>query len=591
MKCYVKDYPRPQFVRGNWENLNGCWKFSFDDEKKGEKEKWFREFPEEMSIQVPFSYETNASGIGLEGPHPVVWYQRTFEVDKEKLRNHKYILHFEGSDYLTKVWINGQYAGMHKGGYSRFSFDITLLVSNGSNKITVEVEDYLDMQQTRGKQRWSHESFHCWYVQTTGIWKSVWAEYVSGVCLDKVKMTPYVQKEALEITYELCAPEEKLKDGVDIETSITYGDNVISKFVLSMTERTKTIMIDIRHIAKGVEWGVKTWSPAAPNLYDIQFEVCCDGVKVDEVKSYFAMREITVDGTQILLNGEPLYQRLVLDQGYWRDSHLTPPSEDALIEDIDKLQQMGFNGVRKHQKLEDERFLYWCDVKGMLLWSEMGAAYQYTDEALAEFVMEWVEIVRQNYNHPCIITWTPMNESWGIPQIRTNKSQQQFAEAVYHITKALDPMRPVVTNDGWEHVCTDILTIHEYDPCGEDIRRRYSDCLEEVLSNKMFPTTKKPLFSEGYSYAGQPIFISEYGGIAFDKGESGWGYGDKVATEEEFLERFQNVTSAIKSIKGCCGYCYTQVTDIQQEVNGLMDIDRNFKVNPERIREINLSKG
>ena len=590
MKCYIKDYPRPQFVRNKWDNLNGCWKFSFDDDKKGEKEKWFLHFPEALSIQVPFSYETKVSGIGLEEPHSVVWYQRVFEVDREKLENHKYVIHFEGSDYLTKVWINGQYAGMHRGGYSRFSFDITSLVSDGLNSITVEVEDYLDMQQTRGKQRWSDESFHCWYIQTTGIWKSVWTEYVPDICLDTVKMTPNISKEALEITYEICASKEQLKRGIDVETIITFGDIVINKLVLNLTERIKTIMIDISHIEKGPEWGVKTWSPAKPNLYDIQFKIYYNGVKMDEVNSYFAMREISIDGTQILLNGEPLYQRLVLDQGYWRDSHLTPPNEEALIEDIDKLQQMGYNGVRKHQKLEDERFLYWCDVKGMLLWSEMGAAYKYTDESLAEFVKEWIEIVKQNYNHPCIITWTPMNESWGVPKIRTNKSQQHFAEAVYHITKALDPMRPVVTNDGWEHVCTDILTIHEYDPCGEDVRKRYTEHLDEILSNKIYPTTKKPLFSDGYSYDGQPIIISEYGGIAFEKGESGWGYGGKVTTEEAFLERFENVTMAMKAIKGCCGYCYTQVTDIQQEVNGLMDIDRNFKVNPERIREINQRK-
>jgi hypothetical protein len=302
------------------------------------------------------------------------------------------------------------------------------------------------------------------------------------------------------------------------------------------------------------------------------------------------MREIRIDGSNILLNGTPLYQRLILDQGYWKDSHLTPPDEEALIADIDKVMSAGYNGVRKHQKIEDEKFLYWADVKGLLVWSEMAAAYEFNDDAVTMFTREWMEIVRQNYNHPSIITWTPFNESWGIPSIKTDKSQQVFTEAIYYLTKSYDKYRPVICNDGWEHTVSDIITLHEYEEKGEVFYERFGKNLEEILGNRIFVSgLSKSAFASGYSYRGQPIIISEFGGIAFDKGK-GWGYGNKVNTKEEFIERFDAITTAIKKIDIIAGFCYTQVTDVQQEINGLMDMDRNFKVDPKTLREINERK-
>ena len=289
------------------------------------------------------------------------------------------------------------------------------------------------------------------------------------------------------------------------------------------------------------------------------------------------------------MNGHPLYQRLILDQGYWKDSHLTPPSEEALVEDIDKIHALGYNGLRKHQKTEDERFLYWCDVKGMLVWSEMAAAYRYTDYAVEEFTKEWMEIVRQNYNHPCIITWTPMNESWGVSQIETRKVEQHFTEAVYYLTKSLDTMRPVIVNDGWEHTVSDIITLHDYEEVGDTLYKRYTEYKDQILTTEVYHSGKSAL-ANGYEYKGQPIIISEYGGIAFNNDDSGWGYGNKVNTKEDFIKRFDDITTAVKKIPYCCGFCYTQVSDVQQEINGLMDMERNFKVEPEIIREINERK-
>lgn len=592
MKCYIKDYPRPQFVREDWESLNGTWDFAFDDANQGEREKWFEKFTGDLKIQVPFTYETKLSGIQDEKRHDNVWYHRTIQADGKKLEGSRFLIHFEGSDFYTKLWVNGQYAGDHKGGYARFSFDITELLKDGENELTVKVEDSFDIQQPRGKQRWTDDNFGCWYVQTTGIWKTVWTEYVPEVRLDRVKMTPVLHDAALELEYEVEAPECMLDGQIEVVAEVTFGDTLISRTKTAVTSSHIKTTADVYHKGgNGFEWGVRTWSPEDPSLYDVTFKVVKAGEVVDTIGSYFAMREIRIDGPNILLNGRPLYQRLILDQGYWKDSHLTPPSEEALIEDIDKIHALGYNGLRKHQKTEDERFLYWCDVKGMLVWSEVAAAYQYSDKAVEEFTREWLEIVRQNYNHPCIITWTPVNESWGVPMIKTDRTQQHFTEMLYHLTKSIDKYRPVIVNDGWEHTISDILTLHDYEECGEVLKARYTEYKDELLNNDVYHCGHHSALANGFAYKGQPVIISEYGGIAFSGGSEGqWGYGNTVETKEAFIDRFDRITTAVKEIPYCCGFCYTQVSDVQQEINGLMDIERNFKIDPEIIREINERK-
>jgi beta-galactosidase/beta-glucuronidase len=312
-----------------------------------------------------------------------------------------------------------------------------------------------------------------------------------------------------------------------------------------------------------------------------------DGQPIDTVYSYFGMRSIRIVGDQILLNHTPLYQRLLLDQGYWSETHLTPPSEEALLEDIDKTLALGFNGVRKHQKLEDPRYLYWCDRKGLLVWSEMPSTYEFGDDAVERFTNEWMAIVRQYYNHPSIITWVPFNESWGISEIFTDRMQQQFTESIYHLTKAFDQMRPVIVNDGWEHTVSDIITLHDYEELGAMLEERYRD-KDALLGNAFAHNKHRYPFAQGYGYRGQPVIISEYGGIAFTS-EEGWGYGNQVRSEEEFLKRYEGITQAIKSLPYVCGFCYTQITDVQQEVNGLLTIERKPKVNMDSIRSINLA--
>lgn len=579
---YVKDYPRPQLMRDNWTSLDGRWDFRFDFSSVGEKEKWYEGFEKEYDITVPFTYETELSGINRKEFCPSVWYSRTIDIDLSKLQDDRVLLHFEGSDFLTKVYVNGIYCGMHRGGYSRFSFDITEKLQEGRNLIVVNVLDSKDTDQPRGKQRWADFNHECWYVQTTGIWKSVWFETVPSSYITGLKLTPVLAEERVDIELDACTREDATYHA---EFTVTFDGNLIaSSRILVGSRHVKTSMNLVDE--KEFRWAVHTWSPAHPDLYEIKIVLFKDNKAEDSVMSYFGMRDIRIEKGNILLNGNPVYQRLILDQGYWPESGLTPPSEDALKDDIEKCMAMGYNGARKHMKIEDERFLYWCDVKGFLLWSEMAATYRFSDSATEEFTREWMEIVRQNYNHPCIITWTPFNESWGIKNIKTREVEKDFTVAIYHLTKAFDPMRPVITNDGWEHTVSDIITLHDYEELGRVLGERYGEFKSGVLDCSVYHNLFRSSFASGYEYKGQPIIISEFGGIAFSS-ESGWGYGNMVKTEEEFIKRFDDITTAIKKLPYVAGYCYTQVSDVEQEINGLLTPDRKFKIKPEIINEIN----
>ena len=573
-----KNYPRPQLCREKWTDLNGKWRFRFDDEDKGLREGWQeKELTDCREITVPFTYETEASGIGDASFHPVVWYQRDVEYE---VSGNRAVLHFEGADYLAKVWINGRYAGGHTGGYARFSFDITDYLVSGKNVITVRVEDSLSCIQPRGKQRWKTENFGCWYVQTTGLWKTVWMEEVPAVHIEKLKLTPDIDEAKVTVAVQLNRkPEQQVRLGCRISYE---GRHVCEQQILAQTEY---ISFELALCDGAEPWQVEYWSPGHPALYDMEL-VLENGGGTDRVESYFGMRKVSIEDGQVLLNNRPFYQRLILDQGYWKESGITPPSEEALVKDIDLILEAGYNGLRKHEKVEDERFLYWCDRKGLVVWCEMPSQYAFRDEAMEAYANQWMEIVRQNFNHPCIITWTAFNESWGVERIYTDPAQQKFTESIYHLTKAFDAMRPVIVNDGWEHTVSDILTLHDYEEDAEAFRKRYAD-REAVVENRIPFNKDRYALARGFAYRGQPILLSEYGGIAFST-ESGWGYGRQVESEQAFLERFGRMMEAIKEIPYLTGFCYTQVTDVQQEVNGLYTMEREAKVDMSEIRRINL---
>ena len=589
MKHYVKTYPRPQFVRKEWKNLNGEWEFIFDEYNEGEDKEYFVNFPKENNkIQVPFTHETQLSGIQDESVHNVVWYHKEITISKNELNNKKVVIHFEGSDYLTKVWINGKYIGTHEGGYSRFSFDIENYLKLGENEITVKVEDSLSKEQPRGKQRYKKESWKCWYVQTTGIWKTVWLEFLPMYYIKNVKNIPDLDTKTIKLEYETNITEKEFEnEQFYIETEISFNGKIVNTNKTLLQNTYQEVIIPI--CQENVQHEIQKWSPDTPNLYDITYILYKEDKMMDIVYSYFGVRKIEIQKNKILLNEKEIYLKLILDQGYWKASHLTPPNEEAIIKDIDIALEYGYNGIRKHQKVEDERFLYWCDVKGVLVWSEMANCYVFNDKSIQNFTEQWIKVVKQNYNHPSIITWVPINESWGLPNIAKDKKQQNFANSLYYITKSLDNTRPVISNDGWEHTISDIITIHDYKQDGELLYSEYMDKERKVLNNVKEYNSHHKLFAEGYTYTGQPVIMSEYGGTALNS-EKGWGYGNQVKDEMDFVERFYELTDVVKNIPYMTGYCYTQLTDVQQEINGLVDENRKDKFSDEvkkKIKEIN----
>lgn len=581
----LNEYPRPQFERKDWVNLNGSWNFEFDDNNIGETEHWFEKDSLLKKINVPFVYECKASGVNITEHHENVWYQRKIQISKLEPGKHVF-LNFQGVDYCAKVWVNGHFVGKHEGANTAFRFDITYYaVLGGINNIVVKAEDSTSCYQPRGKQRWMDHNFLCWYVQSTGIWKTVWMEYVEETHIQEVKITPDLDHQSVKFEYNFNAL--KNNENLTLKTRITYKDHEIQAFNFKVTrdymEYTANILDD------SFTQKILFWTPQKPNLYQVHFTLSNENKAIDEVDSYFGMRKISISDGKIFLNDQEIYQKLVLEQGFWPETMFTPPSDEAICKEIDCICKMGFNGIRLHQKIEDDRFLYYCDQKGLLVWSEMAAAYSFSDEAVTKFTEEWMQIVKQQYNHPCIITWTPFNESWGVPNIRSDKKQQKFTESIYYLTKSIDPMRPVITNDGWEHTISDIITIHDYEEDSKVFFSKYAD-KEKVTQEDVMSGSGKRLMADGFVYHGQPVIISECGGTAL-KGtaeqDGSWGYGKNAENQAEFLKRYADMLNSIKAQKYIVGYCYTQLTDVQQEQNGLYNPDRTPKIDPGKIKDIN----
>lgn len=565
------EFPRPDFVRNEWETLNGTWEFSFEEPVF------------DRQIQVPFCYQSSLSGIGETKDCKTVWYRRTVELKEEKLAGKRLLLKFGAVDSEAKVWVNGQYVGEHVGGYSAFERDITPFVTSGENEIKVQATDDTNSDKPRGKQSWTGEKFGCWYTPCTGIWQSVWLEYVGKVHLKRVKYTPDVSSLSVRCEVFVSDTEDTM---VEL-TARTQKDSVFlgSQRLLCRHGYGKAVVTlpdyDVRR-------NELLWTPEEPNLIDVRVKVFsgdASGAEVceDEVETYFGMRSIEYVNGRILLNGNVFYQRLILDQGYWPESILTPPSDEAIKKDILLTKEMGFNGARKHQKIEDPRYYYWADRLGLIVWGELPSAYQFNDNAVEASARELVRFVERDYNHPCIVTWVPVNESWGVREVLDNAQQQDYCRMLTYLVRSLDPVRLVSSNDGWEQVSeTDICAIHDYALFPETIQK-YDD-MEEICSGY---SESRQLFAADNEYQGQPVILTEYGGIAFEKEEEeGWGYYRKVRNEEEFIQRLQPITEFLIRSGTFTGFCYTQLTDVMQEVNGLLQEDRTPKVSVEKLREI-----
>lgn len=573
MQCYKKDYPRPQLVRDNWVNLNGKWDFAFDRDDSGEGKGYFHGFDSQTAINVPFAYQTKASGIGVAELCENIWYQRTFSADD--VGGGRLLLHLEGSDYLTKVWVNGIFCGSDTGAYHRLTFDITSAVKQGDNLLVVKVYDSYSRMQPRGKQRAEDHDYGCWYIDTSGIYKTVWLEYVPDVYITSVRVTPSLADQTARLHVRL----NKSTSNALVCCTAAFGGKTVA-------ETTAFVEGDEAYAVLNVGNDFVPWEVGKGGLYDLSLALAIDGNVVDKAASYFGMREISVSDGKILLNGKPLYQRLVLDQGYWQDTDITPPDEEALKKDIDDCIAMGFNGCRKHEKVEDERFLYYADLCGYIVWAEMPSVYDFDEQSRNALMREWKLAVEQQYNHPCVLVWVPFNESWGVTSIKTDVEQQQFVNQVYLATKQIDPMRPVICNDGWEHTMSDILTIHHYTQDGAALHS-YFDTIDKCVKNP-FDGHDKGAFADGYTYRGQPVMITEFGGTSFVKDTTGdkWGYGQAVKDDAEYLARLDGLVGGIVNIPFICGFCYTQVSDVYHEVNGLLAFDRTPKESFDKYHKI-----
>ncbi|TJY41006.1 glycoside hydrolase family 2 [Cohnella pontilimi] len=573
------EYPRPQFVRENWMNLNGEWEFDFDDDNLGESAAWYTDHAFTRKIQVPFCYESKLSGIGEPGFHDVVWYRKTLSIPGE-YRGKRLLLHFGAVDYEAKVWVNGRLVAAHEGGHTPFLADITdAVIVGGDNSIVVKAADYSrDVTLPRGKQYWKEQSAGIFYTRTTGIWQSVWLEPVEPAHIRRIRLTPDIDRNDIDL--EVFTAGFKPNQSMMVRAKITFQGEFISEDTFSIGQESvsRTIRLEDFNDHGLGRW----WTPEKPHLYDLELSLLVDGVVTDTVKSYFGMRKVSIEDGVLLLNNRPYTMRMVLDQGYFPDGLLTAPSDDDLRRDIELTKEMGFNGARKHQKVEDPRYLYWADRLGLLVWGEMANAYQFSETYVGRFTREWLQTVERDYNHPCIVAWVPINESWGVPNILVDKRQQQHALSMYHLTKSLDPMRLVISNDGWELVKTDLISIHDYEWRREVLNERYSD-KEKALTAR---PANRWLLVPGFEYEGQPILLTEFGGISFRKSDwEGWGYSG-AADEGDFMRRLTDIMEPVHKSPVLQGFCYTQLTDVEQEINGLLTYDRKPKLPLETIRKI-----
>ena len=531
------EYPRPSFRRQDWLNLNGEWDFAAGREPRFDR-----------SIVVPFCPESKLSGIG-ELPGDVVWYRRRFDAPPAE-RLH---LHLGAVDYRATVWVNDVEVARHEGGHTPFTADVTAAVKPRDNVLVVRADDPLrDRTVPRGKQYWKETPESIFYTPTTGIWQTVWLEPLPTHHVRSLRLRPDLESGALD--FELDA------DG-EAEIAVTLEGRVAGRW--SGSGRGRIALEEIR-----------PWHPDSPSLYDLEVTLPTG----DRVESYFGLRKVETREGRVWLNGSPFMQRLVLDQGYFPDGLLTAPTDDALRGDIELARAFGFNGARKHQKVEDPRWLYWADRLGFLVWSEMPSFHQHTREAEHRLMREWADVVRLHRDHPCVVTWVPANESFGLDRI-DSAVRSDFLVRLYRLTHELDASRPVVSNDGWEQALTDLCTVHDYSPPGP-----LADHFRSVEAALAAKASGHEPYDQGFSYRGEPLLVTEFGGLRLaDSG--GWGYTD-VRGAGELEEAYAALIRGLMQAPPVQGFCYTQLTDVEQEQNGLARYDRTPKVEPGRLRLI-----
>ncbi|MFP6665346.1 MAG: glycoside hydrolase family 2 TIM barrel-domain containing protein [Deltaproteobacteria bacterium] len=574
------EHPRPQFFRPAWRSLNGAWGFKIDAGNSGLDRGWPMAHEQiDGRIQVPFCPESALSGVGETDFMKVVWYHREIEVPAA-WQGQRVLLHFGAVDWSCRVWLNGIEVGQHRGGSVSFCMDITDALG-AANHLVVRAEDDLRSGlQPAGKQSLLHPSFAASYTRTTGIWQSVWLEAVPAARLDAVQILPDWPGGRFVLLPRYLGLDTPHR----IRCRVSSGGEEVAR-VEGVAGDGLPMVIELP--------APRAWSPADPHLYDLCLELLRDGEVVDTVETYAGLRQFSIEGDRFLLNGEPLFLRLVLDQGFYPDGLWTAPSDGDLRADIERAQALGFHGARLHQKVFEERFHYWADRLGYLTWGEFpdwglegmnffppreDAIHQ--ERALDNHLREWCEVVERDRNHPSIILWTPFNEA--IRRKGREALYDRTMRKVYALTKALDPTRPVHDASGWTHIRTDIYSVHDYEQDAGRFRATYADAPCDVAA------AREQFGGEaGAPYAGEPYIVDEYGGTWWKEDaaqDASWGYGERPGTTDEALARIVALTKVLTENPRVAGFCYTQLTDIEQEQNGLYTSARKLKFTAERLR-------
>lgn len=577
------EYPRPQFVRSDWLCLNGTWRFEIDQADSGfERGLVHARLADE--ITVPFAPEAPLSGVGVSDFLEAVWYQRSATVPAD-WAGRRVLLHFQAVDHDATVWIDGVQAGRHRGGFTGFSLDITDLVEAGREfRITVRARDSRRGSQARGKQSTRFDTYEAYYTRSTGIWQTVWLEPVPEVHLRRAKITPDLPGSRFLVRL----PVSRTAAGHRVLAVLgdRSGEVVRAEAPIDLDSAPELVL----HVPADRR---RAWSPADPHLYDLSLELRGpDGEPVDRLRSYAGLRTVSVDGQAVLLNGERVFQRLVLDQGWYPDGLMTAPDDAALIRDIELAQAAGFNGARLHQKVFEERFLHHADRLGYLVWGEFadwGARSGTGPEAqqpTASFITQWLEALERDHSHPAIIGWCPLNETFQ-PLSDKITTLDDVTLGLFLATKTADPTRPVLDTSGYAHrvAHTDIYDAHNY----EQDPVVFAKAMAGLADGSPYVNTAPDGTAWSLPYAGQPYFCSEFGGIQWsgaDHDPDAWGYGTAPRTEAEWYARFAGLTGALLENPLMFGYCFTQLTDVFQEQNGVYRFDRSAKLDVSRIRAI-----
>ena len=561
------EYPRPLLMREAWLNLNGTWSFQMDADNIGMSLGWFAAgLPSPANIVVPYPVESAASKIHAVAPAEVVWYEREFVIPAEW--SERVMLRIGACDHWTRVFINGQEVGQHRGGYAPFGFDIGHALIDGINRITLRVEDSLSWTQPRGKQagttRWPID-----YDSVTGIWQTIWLEPLPMVCIESTAFEYKVASAELMYTVGFSAQVDGL-----LEVAISDHGSVIASASAQTNLRSETrLRFVIEH--------PQLWSPDTPHLYDVSLKLTNHQANdIDTVESYVGLREISTADGALRLNEQPLYLRGVLDQGYFPEGWYTALTDEDIRRDVELTLAMGFNCARKHQKAEDPRYLYWADKLGLLVWAEMPSGRIFSTELVEALTSEWIDLVKRDRGHPSVMAWVPFNESWGVWHQAERPAQRAFVDGIVGLTKALDPSRCVVGNDGWEFSSGDLWTLHLYFE-NRDVATR----LDELIADPSKSVTDEYGGHEragalpAAAVTGLPILLTECGGIGFGSySDSDFSYGDIPQSEEALEQHIRQITDMIHAAGSLQGFVWTQLTDIQQEINGLLYFDRKPKL-------------